>query len=277
MKRPPHSANAINDLIQVARDLRDKDGGCPWDLEQTHASLARHLIEEASELVEVIEGGISAKTDTEFREELGDVLFQVVIHAQLAEEEGRFNFMDVARTVADKLIVRHPHVYGEVLAADSSEVLKNWEAIKSREREKKLAKSAPGASARPSYLDGVPGTLPALQKAARLGEKASRTGFDWPDIAAIREKVAEELAELDEAATQGPERTEEELGDLLFALAQYARRSGIDPEGALRKSCNKFERRFRHMESSAGPRIAQGETISADEWETLWLSAKQVF
>ncbi|HNA79032.1 MAG TPA: MazG family protein, partial [Turneriella sp.] len=171
MKKPPQSTDPLADLLQVARDLRDKNGGCPWDLEQSHESLAKHLLEEASELIEVIEHGLTPDTDEAFKEELGDVLFQVVIHAQLAAEEGRFAFADVARTIADKLITRHPHVYGELQVADSAQVLKNWEAIKARERARKQKRT--------SYLDGVPKILPALQRAERLGEKAARTGFDW--------------------------------------------------------------------------------------------------
>lgn len=270
MKTPPRSADALADLLQVARDLRNPDGGCPWDLEQTHQSLAKHLLEESSELIEVIEQGTSADSDVAFKEELGDVLFQVVIHAQLADEEGRFTFSDVARSIAGKLIIRHPHVYGDVSAADSTAVLKNWEAIKARERSKKQAKT--------SYLDGVPKILPALQRADRLGEKASRSGFDWPagerGTEMLRGKVHEEMAELDAALPESPERAEEEFGDLLFALAQYARRLKIDPEAALRKACIKFEKRFRHMEETAGQRVTAGEHLTDAEWDTLWQQAK---
>lgn len=254
-------------MLQVARDLRDKDGGCPWDLEQTHESLAKHLLEEASELIEVIEQGLNPGTDEAFKEELGDVLFQVVIHAQLAAEEGRFTFADVARAVADKLITRHPHVYGELQVADSAQVLKNWEAIKARERARKQKRT--------SYLDGVPKILPALQRAERLGEKAARTGFDWVDDRQLWGKIREEIREFEMAEKESTERREEELGDLLFALAQYSRRQGIDAEGALRKACAKFETRFRHMELTAGQRIAAGEQIPAEEWEMLWQQAKQ--
>ncbi len=267
MKKPPHSHDPLADLLQVARDLRDKNGGCPWDLEQTHESLARHLLEEACELIEVIENGLTPDADDAFREELGDVLFQVVIHAQLAAEEGRFTFSDVARTIADKLIARHPHVYGELEVASSEQVLKNWEAIKARERARKQQRT--------SYLDGVPKTLPALQRAERLGEKAARTGFDWADDRQLWEKIREELREFESAKSENHERREEELGDLLFALSQYARRQGIDAEGALRKSCAKFENRFRYMELQAGGRVAAGEQISADEWDRLWQQAKQ--
>lgn len=289
MKKPPQTSDALADLLAVARDLRDKNGGCPWDLEQTHATLAKHLIEESSELVEVIEKGIGPENDAELKEELGDVLFQVVIHAQLAAEEGRFTFHDVARFMADKLISRHPHVYGQPsaihgsadpgsslnpgnVAADTpDQVLKNWEAIKARERQKKQA--------RPSYLDGVPKGLAALQRADRLGEKASRIGFDWPQgergTAMIRAKVTEELAELDEAVAESTERAREEIGDLFFALAQYSRRLGIDPEGALRGACNKFDARFRAMETEAAPQIAEGRVLSEEEWDNLWKKVKE--
>ena len=265
VKKPPQSENPIADLVAVAHDLRDRNGGCPWDIEQTHASLAKHLLEEASELIEVIEQGITPETDAAFKEELGDVLFQVVIHAQLAAEEGRFTFDDVARGIADKLISRHPHVYGDVSADTPDQVLKNWEAIKARERQKKQART--------SYLDGVPKTLPALQRAERLGEKASRTGFDWPKgeigTQMLRAKISEELAELDEVSGGDQARVKEELGDLLFAVAQYGRRLGIDSEGALRHACNKFDRRFRSMETEAA-----GKDLSLDEWDVLWNQAK---
>ncbi|GAB4427408.1 MAG: nucleoside triphosphate pyrophosphohydrolase [Turneriella sp.] len=267
MKKPPQSNDPMADLLQVARDLRDKDGGCPWDLEQTHESLAKHLLEEASELIEVIEQGLNSGTDEAFKEELGDVLFQVVIHAQLAAEEGRFTFADIARLIADKLITRHPHVYGELQVTDSAAVLRNWEAIKARERARRQKRT--------SYLDGVPKILPALQRAERLGEKAARTGFDWVDDRQLWEKIREELREFELAERESKERREEELGDLLFAIAQYARRQGIDAEGALRKACAKFENRFRQMEITVGERVAARESISAEEWDKLWQQAKQ--
>jgi MazG family protein len=266
MKIPPRSADAVADLLQVARDLRDTDGGCPWDLEQTHATLAKHLLEESSELIEVIEKGVSTATEPEFKEELGDVLFQVVIHSQLAAEEQRFTFQDVARYISDKLISRHPHVYGDVTAENSTDVLNNWEAIKAREREKKQS--------RVSYLDGVPKMLPALQRAERLGEKASRIGFDWNSDGEILDKVYEEVGELKAALGESPARATEELGDLLFAIAQYARRLGIDSEGALRQACNKFDKRFRAIEVEAQPQINAGKKLSSEDWDVLWKKAK---
>jgi ATP diphosphatase len=277
MKTPPVTDDALRDLLQVARDLRDKNDGCPWDLEQTHESLAKHAIEEACELVEIIERGNDPANDSDLKEELGDVLFQVVIHAQLAAEEGRFTFADVARAIADKLVTRHPHVYGDLTVGDSKTVLRNWEAIKARERDKKAARAGGG---KVSYLDGVPKNLAALQRAARLGEKAARLGFDWPageeGLVAVREKVAEELEELQRARSEGMQRSEEELGDLLFALAQYSRLLGIDPEGALRKACGKFESRFRFMEQDLSAPLSSGEKLSAETWNQAWEKAKRV-
>ncbi|MBS0617569.1 MAG: nucleoside triphosphate pyrophosphohydrolase [Spirochaetes bacterium] len=267
MKTPPCSDDAIADLVALARDLRDPHGGCPWDIEQTHSSLTKNRIEEAHELVEVIENKENTRA---LKEELGDVLFQVVIHAQLAAEDGRFNFYDVARYVTDKLVSRHPHVYGTGTATNSEQVLQSWEAIKARERSAQPTTDA----RRPSRLDGVPKALPALQRAERLGDKASRVGFDWPRDTGIRAKIAEELAELEEALGESPARAEEEFGDLMFVLAQYARHAKIDAEGALRKACNKFERRFRAMELTAAPRIDAGEIIALDDWELLWQKVK---
>jgi nucleoside triphosphate diphosphatase len=271
MKTPPSTQDSLADLLAVARDLRDPNGGCPWDLEQTHRSLARHLLEEASELVEVIESENNDNSDESLKEELGDVLFQVVIHAQLASEAGKFDFHDVARAVADKLIMRHPHVYGDAPAANTTAVLENWERIKLRERRKKQSKS--------SVLDGVPKALAALQRAGRLGDKAARIGFDWPEgkagLKMLRSKVAEELDEFDAALDEGKDRATEELGDLFFALAQYARRLDIDAEGAARAACNKFEKRFRSFEPAAEKlREAKG-TLSPEEWETFWQESKK--
>lgn len=271
MKIPPHSNNALADLLQIAKDLRDPKGGCPWDLEQTHASLASNLIEEANELVEVIEQKDLENRTDDFKEELGDVLFQVVLHAQLASERHEFTFDDVARTIAQKLVRRHPHVYAAGDAKTSDAVLKTWEEIKKSERSEKTDA--------PSYIDGIPTALPALQRAARLGEKASRAGFDWPSSAEgramMREKISEETTELEEALTQNQERAQEELGDLLFALAQYARHLKLDPEAALRYACRKFDARFRYMESELREKLNRHEKIPLDEWEAKWQDAKK--
>jgi len=221
MKIPPHSSDAVADLVAVARDLRDKNGGCPWDLEQTHESLAKYAIEEVYELTEVIERGLSPETEADFKEELGDVLFQVVIQSQLAAERGRFTFADVARGIADKLVSRHPHVFGDVTVSDSKEVLKNWEAIKAREREKKQKRVTP--------IDGVPKNLPALQRAERLLEKASRSGKENPP-SSLLENIKGEV----------------ELGEMLWQITEAARRKGWHAESALRGACEKFERGYRN-------------------------------
>lgn len=251
-------------LLQVACDLRDPHGGCPWDREQTHKSLAPCLLEEVYELLEILEQGPAEHQREAFREELGDLLFQVVIHAQLAAEKNWFTFSDVVEGIVQKLVRRHPHVYGETIAANSQKVLENWERIKAAERTQKDGHS--------SVLDGVPAMLPALQRAARLGQKAARVGFDWQTSEDVLQKIGEELSELKNAAD--PTTREEELGDLLFAIAQYARKLGIDPEQALRVACNKFEQRFRHAEKEVRQSIAAGQNPSAEEWEKLWQKAK---
>lgn len=271
MKIPPQSDNALTDLLQIAKDLRDPKGGCPWDLEQTHASLASNLIEEVNELVEVIEQKDLENRTDDFKEELGDVLFQVVLHAQLASERQKFTFEDVVRTIAQKLVRRHPHVYAAGDAKTSDAVLKNWEEIKKSERSEKREA--------PSYIDGIPTNLPALQRAARLGEKASRAGFDWPTSAEgltmLREKILEETKELEEVLTQNEDRAQEELGDLLFAITQYARHLKLDPEAALRQACRKFDARFRYMETDLREKLDRHEKIPLDEWELKWQDAKK--
>ncbi|MCX7633515.1 MAG: nucleoside triphosphate pyrophosphohydrolase [Turneriella sp.] len=264
MKTPPCSQDAMANLLQVACDLRDPHGGCPWDREQTHKSLAPCLLEEVYELLEILEQGPAEHQREAFREELGDLLFQVVIHAQLAAEKNWFTFSDVVEGIVQKLVRRHPHVYGETIAANSQKVLENWERIKAAERTQKDGHS--------SVLDGVPAMLPALQRAARLGQKAARVGFDWQTSEDVLQKIGEELSELKNAAD--PTTREEELGDLLFAIAQYARKLGIDPEQALRVACNKFEQRFRHAEKEVRQSIAAGQNPSAEEWEKLWQKAK---
>ena len=269
MKNPPQSENALEDLLKVAHDLRDPKDGCPWDREQTHQSLSKNLIEEAYELVEAIEN-LREGADEDFIEELGDVLFQVVLHAELASEKKRFDFQSVARRIADKLIFRHPHVYGDAVANTTQAVLQNWEQLKLREKEKKATKT--------SRIDGIPAGLPALQTAHRLGEKAARSGFDWSageaGLQELREKINEERQELEAARAESLERTEEELGDYLFAIAQYARRLNIDPETALRKANRKFSSRYRSMEQTLAARLNDPTLPTAQEWEAAWQAAK---
>lgn len=286
MKQPPALSRetAVANLLQVAHDLRDPDGGCPWDLKQTHRSLLKHLIEEAYETADAIENFDPQKPDSveELRKELGDLLFQVVIHCQLAKEEGLFTFEEVALQMAEKLIYRHPHVYGEdVKVSGSEEVLRNWEQLKLKERQHKEDKSV---------LSGIPRNLPALLKAYRMGEKAGKLNFDWkhdPEgIRGVREKIQEELAELaaelpHDAATfrEWPEEkkaaAEEELGDVLFAVAQYARLYGMDPERALNRSCAKFAVRFRAMEAECRERLDRGDIPTLEEWTEIYYRIKK--
>ena len=238
-------------------------GGCPWDAEQTHASLRPYVVEEAHELCEAIETG----GDRELLDELGDVLLQVVFHAELAAERGAFTIADVADALVAKLVRRHPHVFGDTPAETSAEVVANWSKIKARERE---------ASGRESgALAGVPRALPALLRAHRLGEKAGAVGFDWPDAAPAREKIAEELCELDEAvAASDLEAATAEVGDVLFAASNYARLLRVNAEMALQTALDRFERRFRAMEAEYAERGESMGDATLDELELAWQRAK---
>lgn len=262
------AAAAVARLLTIMARLRAPEGGCPWDREQTFASIAPHTLEEAYEVVEAIEHG----TPDDLREELGDLLFQVVYHSRIAEELGRFAFADVARTIGDKLVDRHPHVFGAEAVADAAAQTAAWEARKARERADKAAASGQ----RPGVLDGVPLALPALTRARKLGSRAARVGFDWATPAQVLEKLDEEVEELqDELETGGPaERVAEELGDLLFVVAQLARVLDVDPEGALRRANAKFERRFRAIEAGLATRGQTPDTATLEEMEALWQEAK---
>ena len=262
---PPGSTHHTwDDLIEIMARLRRS---CPWDREQTHASLVRYLIEEAYEVVDAIE----QDNDAELCEELGDLLFQIVFHAQLGTERGKFSIADVVDGLSDKMIRRHPHVFGDVAVANVEQVWTNWEQLKSQE--------ATG-QARTSKLDGIPVHMGALQRGQKMQEKAARVGFDWTDARDITEKLAEELREFAEAREAAGERVaedahvREELGDVLFTVVNLARRLKIDAEGAMRDANAKFDRRFRYMEAFA---IAQGRALgdmSLDELEDLWRQAK---
>jgi tetrapyrrole methylase family protein/MazG family protein/ATP diphosphatase len=220
-------------LVALMRRLLDEDG-CPWDREQDYASIRRYVLEEACEVIDAID-------DQDFdglREELGDLALQVVFLGELARREGRFGPDDVVRAIVEKLVRRHPHVFGDTTVDNSDDVLKNWERIKAEEK-----KDRP-------VLAGVPRSLPALQRAQRMSEKVSRVGFDWPDGRGSRQKVAEELAELDQALASGDKtQMEAELGDVLFALVNLARHHGLDAETALRGTADRFARRFGHVEN----------------------------
>jgi MazG family protein len=249
--------------------LRNPDGGCPWDLEQTFATIAPYTIEEAYEVADAIESGDPAH----LRDELGDLLFQVVFHARMAEERGWFDFDAVAGAIHDKLVRRHPHVFAGTQFATDAHRSANWEDQKAQEREA-VAKRRGADSA--SVLGDVPRALPALTRAAKLGKRASRVGFDWADVAGIREKLNEELAELDaEVGANEADAIAEELGDALFAMVNLGRKLKVDPEEALRAANAKFEKRFRHMESLARARGLALEALSAAQWEALWVESKQ--
>ena len=264
---PPGAA--FERFVDLIARLR-APGGCPWDREQTHHSLKPMTIEEAYEVLEAIdEGG-----DEELASELGDLLLQVVFHAQIAAEERRFRIGDVIARVADKMVRRHPHVFGAETAATSGEVLRNWEAMKRAEREAKGTLS-PSAS----MMDGVSAALPAVLEAYQVTTKASRVGFDWPDAAGALDKLEEEAGELRrEMARPGgvdPGRVADELGDLLFAAVSVARLLGQDPESALKAASRKFRRRFRHIEERLRERGRGPADATLDEMEALWQEAKQ--
>jgi MazG family protein len=219
-------------LVGVMRRLLGP-GGCPWDREQTFESLRKYALEEACEVIDAIDSG----DRDAIREELGDLLLQVVFQAELGRREGAFAIDDVVEGIVNKLVKRHPHVFGDMTAADADTVLRNWEKLKAQEK------------GRRGLLSGVPRSMPALTRAQRIGEKVSRVGFDWPDARGSREKVAEEVRELDQAIADGDATAiEEEMGDLLFALVNLSRHLRVDAEGALRRASDKFTRRFAHVE-----------------------------
>jgi MazG family protein len=261
---PGSPERALLGLLEVMARLRDPTSGCPWDLAQDFASIAPFTLEEAFEVADAIQRGEPAA----IRDELGDLLFQVVFHARLGEERGWFDFAAVADGIADKLRRRHPHVFAGARRADAAQQGVEWERIKAAER---------GAAGERGTLEGIARALPALSRAAKLGRRAGRVGFDWPDAAGVRDKVREELAEVDEvlATAASPERRAEELGDLLFAVANWGRHLGVDAEQALREANQKFERRFAAMEALARARGLQLEALSAADWEALWAEAKR--
>jgi MazG family protein len=255
---------AIDRLLEIMARLRDPERGCPWDREQTWRTIAPHTIEEAYELADAVGRGDPALV----RDELGDLLFQVVFQARIAEEQGLFGFDDVAQSISDKLERRHPHVFGAATIGSAAEQTAAWERHKAEERR---ARGVPAG-----VLDGVTLGLPALTRASKLGGRASRVGFDWPDPGAVLDKVREETDELQQALAAGDgDRVTEELGDLLFSIAQLARHLHVDPEGALREAGGKFERRFRHMEATLAGQGREPTHATPDELEALWAQAKR--
>ena len=253
----------ISELLEVMRRLRDPENGCPWDLEQDFSTIAPYTIEEAYEVADAIE----REDWDELRAELGDLLFQVVFFVQMAREKGYFDIDDVSRGITEKLIRRHPHVFGDVDERDPQGVKARWEDIKEAERAQHGDDSA---------LAGVAKALPALKRAQKLGKRAARVGFDWPDSRGVQDKIHEELDELEAAARAGDDaHIEEEFGDLLFAVVNLARHLDVDPEKALTGANTKFERRFRRMEAGLA---ASGEDIRGLDIETLerhWQEAKK--
>ena len=232
----------ISRLIEIMARLRDPNGGCPWDLEQNFQTIRHYTIEEAYEVSDAIERGDMG----DLREELGDLLLQPIYHAQMASEAGHFDIGDVIFAITSKLLRRHPHVFGEVEAGSSEASERRWEAIKAEER---AAKAVRQGNETPSLLDDVPQALPALARAEKLTKRAAKVGFDWPDFASVRAKVEEELDEVAAAANEGNHAAvQEEIGDLLFAVANLARKAGVNAEAALRDANAKFTRRFHYVE-----------------------------
>lgn len=258
-------------LVALQKRLRAPNG-CPWDREQTHRSLRTYLIEEAYEVLDAMESG----DDLKFAEEMGDLLLQIVFHSQIAAEEGRFTVSDVIREVHEKMVRRHPHVFGTKRAKDAAEVLKNWEQIKAKERAKQGPSESPSDAKPVSVLDGVPRGLPATLEGLQLTKKAARIGFDWDDAAGILSKMREENAELQQALKNNDSRKiEEELGDLLFAAINLARFLHVDPEIALKNANAKFAQRFRGMERLARENGRKLENVPRAEMEAFWESAKR--
>jgi MazG family protein len=261
-------------LVAVQKRLRAPHG-CPWDREQTHATLRPYLIEEAYEVIDALDSGDDAK----FAEELGDLLLQVVFHSEIAREQQRFSVADVVREIHDKMVRRHPHVFGKVRARNSTEVLKNWERIKAEERLDKNPSSENGNSQpqqKPtSLLDGVSAGLPAMLQGLQLTRKAARAGFDWYNADGIFEKLREEMAEVRHAlAEKDSKKAEEELGDLLFAAVNLARFVQVDPEIALKKANSKFRRRFMEMEKTAWQTDRTFDAMPREDKESLWDAVK---
>jgi MazG family protein len=259
-------------LVALQARLRARNG-CPWDCEQTHATLKTYLVEETYEVLDALQSG----DDVKFAEEMGDLLVQIVFHSQIAAEEGRFTVADVIREVHEKMVRRHPHVFGEKRAKDAAEVLRNWEQIKAQERRTETENGRPGATnAEKSLLDGVPRTLPATLEGLQLTKKAARVGFDWENAAGIFEKMREECAELRHALDKKEgAKVEEEIGDLLFAAVNLARFLKVDPEIALKNANAKFLRRFREMERLAKASGCAFEKVPRGEMESLWEAAKR--
>ncbi|MEE4376601.1 MAG: nucleoside triphosphate pyrophosphohydrolase [Candidatus Competibacteraceae bacterium] len=254
----------IERLLEVMAQLRNPDGGCPWDQAQTYATILPYTLEEAYEVADAIEGG----NREELKKELGDLLFQVVFYAQIASEEQAFTFKDVVQAITEKMIARHPHVFSDAQYANQAEQQAAWEQIKATERDSILA----------GLLDDIPRTLPAVMRAMKLQRKAARVGFDWPAVAPVLDKVQEELTEIQCAlnANEPSERVAEEVGDLLFACVNLARHLRVEPESALRTANHRFESRFRYIEAQLTALDRNPEQASLAELDALWEQAKTI-
>jgi nucleoside triphosphate diphosphatase len=264
----------VSRLLEIMAALRDPVDGCPWDVEQTFASIAPFTIEEAYEVVDAIERGATE----DLREELGDLLLQVVFHARMAEEAGMFDFGGVVEAITAKLIRRHPHVFGNARELNSDAVKALWSRIKADEkrlRAESRARAGLPREAASAALSGVPLAAPALSRALKLQQKAGKVGFDWNDVRSVLAKLNEEIAEVEAEIAEGSSETlSGEVGDLLFAAVNLARHLKVDPEGALRSANAKFERRFAHIENRLAEKGRRPEGASLDEMEALWLEAK---
>ena len=258
-KERPVSDN-ISRLLSIMSRLRDPQTGCPWDLKQSYATIVPYTLEEAYEVADAI----ARQSFDELKDELGDLLFQVVFYAQIAKEEGRFAFDDCVAAICDKLERRHPHVFGDLTADDADTVLKNWEALKSTERKD---------SGLHSVLDNIPQAMPALSRAYKLQKRCANVGFDWPTVDGCWDKVKEEILEV-EQTDAGSAELSEELGDLMFALVNVVRKHKLDPEAVLRAANSKFERRFRAVEQALAEQGKSPEQSNLDEMEALWQQVK---
>jgi MazG family protein len=265
---PPESPRPIDRLLAIMARLRDPQNGCPWDVKQSFQTIAPYTIEEAYEVA----GAIEQNDMAALKDELGDLLLQVVFHARMAEEAGHFAFDDVAGAIGDKMVSRHPHVFGDHEAATADDVKLTWEAQKESERRAKAGNGEPL-----SALDGVTSALPALLRAEKLQKRAARVRFDWPDVEQVFDKLDEELGEIREEIDKGRDldRLEDEVGDLLFVAANLARHLKVDPETALRRANAKFERRFRAMEAALEALGEKAEDQTLDTLEDLWQAAKR--
>ncbi|MCZ6862573.1 MAG: nucleoside triphosphate pyrophosphohydrolase [Alphaproteobacteria bacterium] len=258
----------LSRLLEIMARLRDPDGGCPWDIEQSFETIAPYTIEEAYEVADAI----ARKDFDDLKDELGDLLLQVVYHAQMAREAGHFDFAAVAQAIGEKMVRRHPHVFGDTKIASAEHQSVAWEDVKARERKEKSGNTERSA---PSALDGVPLALPALMRAEKLGKRAARVGFDWKDMTGVLAKIEEELAEFRAELDGGSsERQAEEIGDLLFACANLARKAELDPETALRAASRRFEARFRILEKTLRAQRRDAKSVPLAELEEIWRAAK---